>query len=72
MEKEIKIIPPKEYDDKDDSTFIKYDWPDYQPLMELEGYKENIVVPMPIDKTNDEFNSCVLIRKSWLEGINNQ
>ena len=45
--------------------FILFDWPNYQDFMTLEGYSENVVVPIPICETN-EFNSSVLIRKSWL------
>lgn len=45
--------------------FVLFNWPDYQDFMTLEGYSENIVVPISICETN-EFNSSVLIRKSWL------
>ena len=45
--------------------FVLFNWPDYQDFMTLEGYSENVVVPISICETN-EFNSSVLIRKSWL------
>ena len=53
-----------------DDRFILYKFPDYQPFMELDGYKENTVVPMAMSDTS-EFDSCVLIRESWLNKINN-
>lgn len=46
--------------------WILFRFPDYQAFMELEGYRENTVVPTPLE-WSDEFYSAVMIRKSWLE-----
>lgn len=51
-----------------DDIFILFQFPDYQEFMELEGYRENTVVPNPLE-WSEEFYSAVMIRKSWLDSL---
>lgn len=51
-----------------DDLFILFQFPDYQEFMELEGYRENTVIPCPLE-WSEEFHSAVMIRKSWLDSL---